>query len=441
MPTNDTFDVQGYVDDEALPLLYNRLGFVRTLDRQYANWDKPEAFGTRGDQFLVKLPTRINADDGLTFDSTSATDGSFQERILSVTASEQANARYAITDTEQATFDVNGLLRSNPKSAVNELANKMDAFAAQGICNLGYRAFGDFQVQMGQNQTVGEVTQNVAVFQSFGCSGDTWYGMPLGVAARITQSSLQQFVLKRNEEVAVKGELGELGGVPDTTFLTSNLLPIHTSGTAADNTTNFSTGYGITGFTVTDPSNDITTGTQSGSTTITLSGGTNGDTIFLHDFIDIGFLNTSNPLRYLTFTGYHVSENTIQARVITGDTFDGSGNATIVVKPALIHDGTSTDVNRNMNRAVIFGDDTVRVAKSHRCGVIYEGSYGKFVCPRLPTKEPYPSASKMEKETQLSIRVYYGATALGLETKYFVHDTIYGFGGSAEAFGVVLLPL
>ena len=157
--------------------------------------------------------------------------------------------------------------------------------------------------------------------------------------------------------------------------------------------------------------------------------------------IDIGHLNTSNPLLYLTFTGYHVSQQEVQGLVISGGTADGSGLLQIQIIPALIFDATEKDVNRNLNRAIIIGTDTVRVAKTHRAGGVYIGEYGKFVNPPLPNKTPYPTGTAQSKETQISVRAYYGAARLGSETKYFVHDALYGFGGASEGFGRILYPV
>lgn len=436
---NSTFDVQGYVDDEALPILVNKLGITRTLDRKYENWEKPESYGTRGDTFLCKLPTRINANDGLTFQTQEgSTDGDFAERVLAVVAGEQANARYAITDVQQAVFDVDGLLKSNPIASLNELAIKMDTFSATSVSFRGYRAFGDFAISPNQNTTVAEVTDNVATFQSFGCGSMGYYANPFRVSAKIVQSGLQQFVLKRNEDLAVKGELGELGGVPETTFLTTNLLPVHTAGTAADDAGNLTPGFTIDSVVVTPPTNDLSSGTQAGTTTINLSGMTNGLTILKDDMIDIGKLNIADPLFYLTFTGYIPSEQLLQGRVTANVTVAG-GVVAVVVEPAMIFDGANLNVNRNLSRDIIPGTDTLRVAKSHRCGALYLGEYGKFVSPPLPQKEPYPTGTKMSPEMQLSVRAYYGANALGGQTKYFVQDVIYGFGGGAEGFARVLL--
>lgn len=439
MPTNSKFDVVGYADKDAVPMLENKLGTVLTLDRKYQGWERAEYFGTRGQSFTTKLPTRLNADDGITFDQTDPADGSFSERILAVTADQLKNSRYAYTNVEEAVYDVDGLLNTNPQSAVNEIANAMDRFAATSVSLRGYRAFGDFAVQSGQMQTVGEVTDAVATFQSFGCGSRGYYLIPFRAAAKITQSGLQQFVMKRNEDIAVKGEIGELNGVPDTTFLSTNLLPIHISGTAANNVANLGTGFTIDSVVVTPPSNLIT-GNQAGITTINLTGMTDGETILVDDIIDIGFLNVSNPLIYLTFTGYNESEQSIQGRVIVGGTVVANA-LQIQIEPALIFDATEINVNRNLNRAIIPGTDTLRVARSHRAAGLYIGEYGKFVNPQLPEKDTYKSASIKSKDTQLSMRVYHGDTRLGADAKYMVHDVLYGFGGAAEGFGRILYPI
>lgn len=439
---NSTFDVVGYVDKEALPLLENELGVVRTLDNTFDNWEKAYNYGTRGPTVAKKLPTRLNADDGLDFDQDDTDDGAFNERRLSISADQLANSRYAYTNIEEATFDTGGLLNTNAQSAINELSNKMDRFAAESVSLRGYRFFGDFNVQTDQMQTVGEVTTAVARFRSFGCARykPSFYLTPFVAQAKITQSGLQQFVMKRNEELAVAGEIGELKGVPNTNFIASNLLPIHTSGTAADTATNFSTGYGIAVVAVTPPDNSLT-GNQAGITTLDLTGFTPGDTIVVNDAIDIGFLNTADPLLYLTFSGYNVSENKIQGRVIVGGTADGGGLLQIQIEPALIFDAANSDPQRNLNRAIDIANDTLRIAKSHRAAGLYIGDYGCFASPKLAKKDTYDSHTVRATDTGVSLRAYYGDTKLGTSNKYMVHDVIYGFGGAAEGFGRVMYPI
>ncbi len=434
----NTFDVQAYNADKALPYLYNNLGTVRTLNLEYEGWTRPEQYGTRGDKFSVKIPTRLSVQSGLTFDASAAGFGDYQERQMTISADQKKFVPYAISTPERATFNEKGLLNTNAKSALENIATEMDAFAAERVAFTGYRAFGDFNVQADQMTTVGEVTNASAIFRSFGACEASYYTVPDGVGAKIVQSGLQQFTIDRNNELAMKGELGKLNGVRNMTFMESNVLPVHIAGTASVRTVNFSDGYNITAVVVTAPSNNVTS-SQAGTTVISLSGGTNGDTIVLNDMIDIGFLNTANPLLFQTFNGYKTSEQKVQGRVTVGGTFAG-GILDITIEPALTFDATNVDPTRNLNRAIINGTDTLRVAKSHRAGLIYHGMYGAFVCPPLGDEDPYKTGYIKLPEIPISCRSYYGAV-LGAATKVFIHDVIYGFGGAAEGLGRILLSI
>lgn len=436
---NSTFNVEGYVTKDSLPFLENQLSVTLTYDSDYRSWGPAKEVGTRGDTFVFKTPTRTRTKTGITFDQLAAGEGDFSERIMPITANQQDHTNYQYTNVEEALFDRKGLLSYNNRSNLIELGTRMEQFSVTQGAFTGYRAFGDFSVQDGQMQTVGEVTDAVATYQTFGDAPDGYYVIPLTPAAKIAQSSLQQFVPARNDKVALKGDLGNLGGVENMRFIKSNVIPIHTAGTAADNAQNLGAGYEISSIVVTPPSNDLT-GNSVGTTTINLASMPNdGDTFVVNDMIDIGF-NSTSPLRFLSFTGYVTSENTVQGRVITGGTVAG-GTVQIVIEPSLIVDD-GIDVNANINRAIVTGSsgDKLRVAKSHRAAPIYIGNYGKFVAPKLPTMEDLKSGA-VESPNGISLRMYYGDGIIGTAKKWVVHDVIYGFKGLAEGFGRVLYPL
>ena len=437
---NSLVDVEGYITDEGLPFLENRLGLCLTCNSDYRSWGPAEKWGTRGQTFSKKLPTRSRVKTGITFDQQAVGEGDFTERRLAITADQEKLRDYQYTNIQEALYDRKGLLAYNNRSDLIELATEMEKYVAQQMAFTGYRAFGDFAVQSGQMQTVGEVTDAVATFQAFGYGAEIYYTAPLKAAAKIAQSALQQFVLDRNNRVARRGEMGELGGVEDTVFMKSNVLPTHTAGTASLNAANLGTGFQIDSVTPTAPSNAVG-GNPNGTTSIDLSGMTPGETIVANDIVDIGFLST-DPLRMLTYTGYVQSPQTVQGRVVTGGTVDGSGDLTIVIEPALIYDATNTDVNANLNRDIVTGGsgDTLRVAKSHIAAPVYIGQYGFFVCPPLPKLENHASAS-VESPNGISLRMYYGDGIIGTATKWVVHDVLYGFKGAGEAFGRILYPI
>lgn len=436
---NTLQNVQGYVDI-AEPLLTNELCVVRTLCKDYENWDKPEQYGTRGQTFLAKFPTRLTPINwSLTF-SPDGTVGSFAERTISITADQLVNLPYPITNVESAVFKTKNIISDNMRTSINEMANQFEKFAIDSVANSGYRFIGPPAAAAGQMQTVEEITIGVNQFQSFGCGGLRGYCvMPMLAAARTTQSSLQQFVLKRNETIALKGEIGELGGVTGITFCRNNMLGTHISGTAAEDPANLSTGFTIVSVTPDNTVNpDDGAGTNTSTVVIT---GTPGLTILENDLLDIGELNTGNPLRFLTFTGYVSSEGPVQGRVIADAVEAPGGTYTFQIQPSLIFDGTDTNAYRNLSRAIIPGTDTIRFVRSHSRGLLYYGDYGKWVAPTLPDTDPFPSGSVRSVDTGVSFRAYYGQVGIGNPTKYFVHDAIFGYGRASEGFARVIYPL
>lgn len=428
--------VQGYVTNEALPALDNALVITRSFDSKFKDWEKPETYGTRGATFLVKKQTRFSVQTTLDFDPV--TSGNFQEQFMSVTADTEALVNYAATDQQLATFDPQSLMMTNKDSAITTLSNRIETDSASTAALGGYRFFGNPIIQAGQLQSVGEVTNSVAKFRSFGGMGEAHYIMPLDTAAQVIQSGLQQFAPKRNDEMADEGEIGYLGGVDRVRFLQSALLPVHTSGTVTttDAGINQTTGFTISSVTVTAPG----TGAPNGTTEITLSGVTTGATIVENDMIQLVPATGSAPLQFLNYYSYTASLQAVQGRVITGGTADGAGDLTFTIEPALIFDATDTDVNRNLTRAIVPGADTLVVAESHRAGAFFFTPFIKFVNPKLPSTEPFVSVSEMTDDSAISLRCYHGYV-FGSNTTQFIHDSLYGYGVAPEGVARLIYPL
>jgi len=426
--------IEAYLSQAALPLLVNMLTICRTFDHKYDNWDTVEKYGTRGATYKFKKPTRISTSPSLSFDAVNT--GEFAEEFMTISADQQSLANYAVTDQQLATFNNEDLLRTNGDASIESIATDIDTFCGTLAAFGGYRFVGAPIVQPGQMQSVGEVTEAMALVRSFGGNQLAYYGIPNIEYAAIGQTALQQFVPERNEELSFAGDLGHLGGVSRTRFYQSTLFPIHLSGTAANNTVNTAGGYEITSVT------PATVPSTSNTSVIVLTGGTTGETILVNDVFDIGAINLTNPVNFLTFVGYAPSRVQVQGKVLVGDTFDGGGNATITVQPAYIFDGTGVNPARNLSRAIITGasGDLLRLATSHVAGEIHMKNYIKFANPMLPTKSPYDTATEGDPETQTSLRVYHGAL-MGNDITQFVHDTIFGGGAAEEGVVRVLYPL
>lgn len=422
--------VQGYVSNYALSTLESRLSITRTMDAYFDGWQDKKIAGTRGGSLTVKKPTRFAVTNSLSFDTTAS--GAFTEREMTVTVDQQALVNYAAEDTQISTYK--DLLNTNNKSAVYEIASTIEVFNATTIGNAGYRFVGSPSVSDGQLQNIGEIYQAIRQFSSFGVAGSQMYMvLPPMQSANIEQSMYQQFLTQRNEKVVLKGEIGQLRGDPDPIILYSSYLPVHTSGTVSTDTVNTSTGFTID--TITPTAGDP------GTTVLVLSGFTaDGGTFLENDVIDIGVLDVVNTqvLRFLTYSGYHTSSNPVQSRVTIGGTVSG-GTVSITVEPALIYDGTRVDPTRNLSRDIDVTNDKVRVAQSHRSGLMYFKDYTKFAMADLPDPVPYPGKTVRSGDTNISMRGYYGHI-MGEASMQFIHDAFYGNGTAAEGIARMLFP-
>lgn len=428
---NQFFDVEGYVADEALPELESLFSMAATFDTQFEDWEKVEKYGTRGNKFAVKRPARINTLDTLSFNAT--TSGQYDELSMTVVADQFKSAPTPISSDQLATYNPESFLSDIGRGAIASIVTKVEAFCCQRAAFTGYRFMGSPDVPVTQLQTFTDLTVGLAKFRAYGGDVLAHCHLPIIDSAKITQSGLQQFATKRNDEIAINGEIGELTGVYNTRFYQNALLPIHTSGTAsAEGEIEISA---VADSTATDPF----TGETVNTTTISLTNMTDATaTVVQNDLLDVGALQ---GLKYLTYIGYENSEVDVQARVITGGTAAG-GDLDIVVYPRLTFDATNTNTERNLPRAIATGaaGDKVRIVKSHRCGTVFLKDYMKFVAPKLPHEDPYKTGTYMDPDTKVSLRAYSGSV-LGGNTHQFVHDIMYGANGAAEGVMRICLPL
>jgi len=436
---NVKFDVEGYVTKKALPFLMNELSVVRTLDRSDSNYVTALNVGTRGAIYQYKKPTRLGYSTSLGFNVNTL---GFNEEILTVTTNVEREVDYAYTDIESALYTKESLLATNARSALIQMGSAMEASAVQAISYAGYRTLGNYATAANpsQNTTVADVVDNIARFKTFGVTrSNIWYLNDNLTSSQIIQSSFNQFVPARNDSSAIKGQIGALGAMPDVKFIVSDATLVHTAGTMADDSINFTTGYTIDSLVVTNST--PTPGLEYGTTEVTISGATPGTTLVVGDMVKFGEnVVSTNPLRFLSYTGYFISGHAVEGRVITGGTVAGDGTLTFTIVPALIYDTDTTNPFRNLNRAIVPGTDTLEVCQTHRMGVLYCGEYGKFANPMLEKRDPYLTSYGRFDTEGVSIRMYMGAV-FDQPINAVIHDALYGFGTAAEGFARVILPV
>ncbi len=431
--------VQGLVNEQIAPRLDNALAITRAMDTSQESYVKAQQYGTQGAVYLVEKPIRSNVERTLAFDAVNS--GSWQQQYMSVAVTNEVRNNYQVPNITEATFTPESIHGGQLRSRVRQIAEEIELDSANTAAFGGYRFFGDPLVPAGQFSTVDSINLMIAQFRTFGGTDYATCFLPQITSARIKTQSYQLFTPEQNDEFVKQGSIGVLGGNPFIRFMQTSIIPTHFSGTASTETLN-TTGYTIVSVTPTPPNVPSSSGTPNGTTEIVLSGMTPGTTIIENDMIQINSGDPSSPLRFLNYVNYGIpSAQPVQGRVITGGTVDGAGALTITISPALIFDAavTDPDVNRNLNRDIVPGSDTLQVAKSHKAGYIFFKEYIKYVSPKLPPLTPFPSQS-VTTDHGISVRSYYGAV-FGGATDQFVIDNYYGYGVADEGVCRILIPV
>jgi hypothetical protein len=127
-------------------------------------------------------------------------------------------------------------------------------------------------------------------------------------------------------------------------------------------------------------------------------------------------------MRFLTWIGHVTSAQQVQFRA-TGDVAaNGSGNVTVNIYPALCSQGANA--SQNLNNALQPGMQ-VKFIGDHRAGLIVSGDALFLGMPRLPDQPPFPTSSKSDPDTGVSVRLTYG-TLFGQNQQGFILDSIFG---------------
>lgn len=400
-----------------LAYLLNSCCFVSTANTKFKDFDKIEA--NLGDTISFDLPPRYTVTNTLVANFQSS-----QQRVQNLAVKQAANTSYTFSN-QQFIFNAERYMDQFGKSAIKELANQIEAnIALNAISGVPldpkngatpdpssgpFRFFGDGKTPI---SSYGTLAQMLANFRDFGAAYDsTKVYLPMVSVPAIVNSGLNQFVLKRNEEIANSWWLGDFA---EASFYQSNLLPIHQAGTVGDSDPEKL----LTVVSTNDPSGkNITQITFSGAEKDDKDAIKSGDLFQFQDNIE-GKPN----LRYLTFIGHTQSAQPVQCRVTADASADESGNVTINIAPVLV--ATPKSSNQNINHNIVEGMK-VKVMPSHRAGLVVGGNALLLAMPRLPEETPFPTAADHDPDTGVSLRYYYGSL-FGQNQRGFVHDCIWG---------------
>ena len=431
-PNNILQTVQTY-QRSSLALLQNLCAHLATANMKFKDFDKIEA--NLGSTVTFDLPPRAVTSAGLVADFQPAV-----QRVQNLVADQANNSSFAVT-AQQRIFNLEkgeeDYMRVFGKSFIAELATRVEANVAKNwdssvVSQLDqtvntfsgpYRFFGNGSTAI---SSFNQLAQMHMLFKNYGAvaEGMKVY-LPDTVVPSVVGNGINQFVPRRNDDIAMSWEIGEWG-TPPVEYYQSNLMPLHVSGNT-----------GVLGQTLTVVSVNDPTGQN--VTQMTLSGATINDAnaIFSGDVLQFADGVSGQPnMRYLTFIGHEPSANPVQIRATANAAADGSGNVVLNFFPALNWAGGR---DQNLNNAIAAGMQLTSFP-SHRCGGVLGGEAFYVAMPRLPEQKPYDTANEHDPDTGASLRLTYGSL-FGQNQTGMIYDEVHGSVIVPEYSMRILVPL
>lgn len=416
-PSNILQQVQTY-QRSGLALLQNLCCHISTANTKFKDFDKIQA--NLGSTVTFDLPPRFTTSASLVASFQSAV-----QRVQTLVCDQANNTSFAVT-AQQRIFNLEkgeeDYMRVFGKSAIAELATQVEGNVALNWASAvnsqltntvntfsgPYRFFGNGATSLSSYQ---QLAQSVMFFKNYGsvAEGMKIY-LPDTVIPAIVGSGLNQFVPRRNDEIAQSWEVGDFG-TPRVSYYQSNLMPIHVSGNTGVNQST------LTVVSVNDP-------TGQNVTQITVSGATASDAsaVFSGDLFQFQDGVSGQPnMRYLTFIGHFPSANPVQVRATANAAANASGVVTINIFPALNWAGGE---NQNLNNPIVAGMQLLGLP-SHRCGGILGGDAFYLAMPQLPEQDPYATATEHDDDTGVSLRLTYGSL-FGQNQTGMIYDETHG---------------
>lgn len=416
-----------------LAWMLNQFCAINLTNKKFKNFQNMTA--NLGDTVSYDLAPRY-----ITYGGLVITQQQSEQRVEQLVCSQASNVSAAYTD-QQFIFNVRDYMDRFGEAAMKELGSSIESDILQCITGTvrnnnpqsssfgalvsttcgPYRFFGNATTALNTYQ---QLAQAIANFQDFGASDLKLRGiLPSVDIPAFIGSGLNQFVMRRNDEIALSWMLGEFAGA---NWYKSNLLPLHVSGTIGDTAA---------------PNNVLTlVSVNAAGTQLTFTeptSGTDANAFKAGDMIQFNDGVSGKPnLRFRQFIGHKVSQQPVQVRV-TADAATVAGSVTVSIYPALI--SANNDANQNLNVALQAGMQATPVP-SHRAGVLYSGDQYYLSMPSLPDQSPFVTVNTMDKDTGASIRHYYGVQ-FGQNVRSYVRDSIWGSDMVAENAMRVVFPM
>lgn len=402
-----------------LAYLINLNCFVTTSNTKFLNFE--DKIGNLGDTVTFDRTPRYVTANSLVITSQSSV-----QRVQTLVVDNAQNVAYNFT-AQQILFNVEEYWDKFAKSAVEELAANIEASVANVCVQNTFRFYGDGVTPI---TTFNQLAKMLAFFRNFGAAKNDTKGFLSDIAVPdIVGSGLNQFAMQRNDETAMSWEIGSFSR---TEWYQSNLLPVHIAGTE-----------GVQGSVLTVVS---TTKNANGEiTAITFSGAntaSDASSVLKYDKFQFSDGVSGQPnLRFLTFTGHFVSNSPVQFAAAATAASTAGSQVTVTLYPPLLPGAVQAASSDTMNINVdIVAGMQATVLPSHRAGVVHSGNPLFLAMPRLPTQEPFYSASEFDEDTGVSMRCYWG-TVLGQNQQIMAHDAIWGYTMVPEYSMSVIFPL
>lgn len=423
VPSNILQNVQTFQKAE-LAYLQNAFAAISLANKKFAGFNDLTA--NLGDTVTFDLAPRFVTVNGLVITQQPSA-----QRPQPLVCSQAANTSAGYTD-QQFIFNTRDYMERFGMSAMMELGTQVEEDVLRNITTSvrindpQNASFNQIQTSSGPFRffgngitpinSFGQLAQMIANFKDFGAAPRSLRGLlPMTVVPGIVNTGLQQFALKRNDEIANSWELGPFAGCE---WYESNLLPIHTAGSIGDAgtpnnvltlvSTNDPTGTNVTSITWTEP-----------------TAGTDADAIQVGDLVQFNDGVSGQPnLRFLTFIGHKVSAQPVQF-VCTARSASVAGSVTTTLRTATgIGLVWAAGANRNLNFALAAGMQAT-VVPSHRAGLLWSGDQYYLAMPKLPDESPYTTVMTTDPESGVSLRHYFGSQ-FGQNNRAYVRDVIWG---------------
>ena len=405
--------------ESSLAYLINLNCFIATSNTKFLNFE--DKIGNLGDTVTFDLPPRY-----VTAQSLVANFQGSVQRVQTLTVNQAQNVAYNFT-SQQILFNVESYMEKFGKSATEELSANVEANVAQNCVTNTFRFYGDGVTPI---TTFNQLAKALAFFRNFGAPKNETKGFLLDLAVPdIVGSGLNQFAEKRNDETSMSWEVGKFSRCE---WYQSNLLPTHIAGTE-----------GVNGTVLTVVS---TTKDANGQiTAITFSGthsASDASSVLQYDKFQFSDGVAGQPnLRFLTFIGHQQSNAPVQFAAAATAASTGGSQVTVTINPPLLPGAlqAASSSTQNINYDIVAGMQAT-VLPSHRAGMINAGDPLFLAMPKLPTQDPFYTASEYDEDTGVSMRMYWG-TIFGQNLQGFVHDCIWGSTLVPEYAMALIFPL